>query len=209
MRIGRWAAAAILLAACAGSAEAGSSRAFESEFGAARAPIGFLTYCAADPSACKTSNRRSLISPRIDASPDNLAVLANVTAYVNKKIKAVSDQELYGEVEHWAIPVDAGDCEDFVLLKKRYLEQLGFASQALLITVVLDEHNEGHAVLTVATKAGDYILDNRRDQVLRWSDTKYTFLKRQSASDPMQWVALDGRNKAPVAAVATRAGQPR
>ena len=56
--------------------------------------------------------------------------------------------------------------------------------------MVLDEKNEGHAVLTVSTDGGDFILDNRRSDVLRWSDTDYTFLKRQSHSDPVQWVAL-------------------
>jgi predicted transglutaminase-like cysteine proteinase len=59
-----------------------------------------------------------------------------------------------------------------------------------LITVVLDEKNEGHAVLTVATDAGDYVLDNRNNDVVRWNDTKYKFLKRQSRRNPLNWVAL-------------------
>ena len=77
-----------------------------------------------------------------------------------------------------------------MLLKKRELEKLGFDSGSLLITVVLDEKNEGHAVLMVATKSGDYVLDNRRNDILLWSDTGYTFLKRQSQQDPKAWVAL-------------------
>jgi predicted transglutaminase-like cysteine proteinase len=55
---------------------------------------------------------------------------------------------------------------------------------------VLDEQNQGHAVLTVTTDEGDYILDNRRNDILLWNDTNYTFLKRQSAKDPRRWVAL-------------------
>ena len=92
--------------------------------------------------------------------------------------------------ERWAYPTDAGDCEDYLLLKKRSLQELGFPPEALLITVVLDEKKEGHAVLTVTTDGGDFILDNRRNEVLRWSDTNYTFLKRQSHGDHVQWVAL-------------------
>jgi predicted transglutaminase-like cysteine proteinase len=77
-----------------------------------------------------------------------------------------------------------------LLLKKRLLETLHFAPETLLITVVLDEKGEGHAVLTVATDDGDFVLDNRRNEVLQWSDTNYKFLKRQSHADPRQWVAL-------------------
>ena len=106
------------------------------------------------------------------------------------KIAPISDQDLYGEPERWVYPTDAGDCEDYLLLKKRYLEGLGFPPEALLITVVLDEKTEGHAVLTVTTDGGDFILDNRRNDVLRWSDVNYTFLKRQSHSNPAQWMAL-------------------
>ena len=86
--------------------------------------------------------------------------------------------------EYWTFPTDAGDCEDYLLLKKRYLEGLGFPAEALLITVVLDENNQGHAVLTVTGDKGDFVLDNRRNEILRWSDTRYRYLKRQSAGDP-------------------------
>jgi predicted transglutaminase-like cysteine proteinase len=102
----------------------------------------------------------------------------------------MSDEELYGKPEYWTLPTDAGDCEDYLLLKKHYLEGLGFPSEALLITVVLDEKSQGHAVLTVTTDKGDFVLDNRRNDVMRWSDTGYTYLKRQSAEDPRQWVSL-------------------
>jgi predicted transglutaminase-like cysteine proteinase len=123
-------------------------------------------------------------------SPDRWNLLYQVNSYVNGKIAPVSDDDLYGQPEYWAYPTDAGDCEDYVLLKKRFLENLGFPASALLITVVLDERNEGHAILSVSTDAGDYVLDNRRDDVLRWTDTNYTFLKRQSKQDPRVWVAL-------------------
>ena len=116
--------------------------------------------------------------------------LSQVNSFVNGRIAPISDQDLYGEAEHWAYPTDAGDCEDYVLLKKRQLEDMGFSARALLITVVLDEKGEGHAVLTITTDAGDYVLDNRLDSILRWSDTRYKFLKRQSHSNPLQWVAL-------------------
>ena len=127
---------------------------------------------------------------RLAMPPERWNLLYQVNNFVNGTIIPVSDQDLYGEPEHWAYPTDAGDCEDYLLLKKRYLEGLGFPPESLLITVVLDEKKEGHAVLTVTTANGDFILDNRRNDILRWSDAEYVFLKRQSPRDPRQWVAL-------------------
>ncbi|MFN0194188.1 MAG: transglutaminase-like cysteine peptidase [Aestuariivirga sp.] len=160
------------------------------EYGNALPPIGFVRFCAANPAECKGRDRRAA---RIDMTSEQWQTVYQVNSYVNGKIAPVSDQDLYGKPEHWTYPTDAGDCEDYLLLKKRYLESMGFAPQALLITVVLDEKNEGHAVLTLAAKDGDYVLDNRRNDVLRWTDTDYAFLKRQSQQDATKWVALAPR----------------
>ena len=58
------------------------------------------------------------------------------------------------------------------------------------MTVVRDEKNEGHAVLTVHTSVGDLILDNVRDEIVAWNETGYHFVKRQSQNDINQWVSL-------------------
>ena len=162
-------------------------RNFAAEYGRALPPVGFVAFCGRNPDDCKTTSGRPV---RLAMTPDRWNLLYQVNTYVNGKIAPMSDQELYGEPEYWAYPADAGDCEDYLLLKRRYLAGLGFPLDALLITVVLDEKNEGHAVLTVTTDQGDYILDNRRNEILRWSDLDYTFLKRQSSRDPRLWMAL-------------------
>ena len=164
-----------------------SKRYFASEFGKTLPPVGYVQFCASNPEECKPKGGRKF---KLAMSPERWNLIYQVNTYVNGKIAPVSDQDLYGEPERWVYPTDAGDCEDYLLLKKRYLEGLGFPPEALLITVVLDESNGGHAVLTVTTDGGDFILDNRRNDVLRWSDTNYTFLKRQSHSNPTQWMAL-------------------
>jgi predicted transglutaminase-like cysteine proteinase len=93
--------------------------------------------------------------------------------------------------ERWDYPSDGrGDCEDYVLLKRRMLMQAGWPRQALLITVVRDKQGDGHAVLTVKTDKGEFILDNQNEEILLWSDTGYQFVKRQSQTDPNLWVAL-------------------
>ena len=160
---------------------------FAREFGKTLPPVGFVQFCVSNPLDCKGKGGKTF---KLAMSPERWNLIYQVNSYVNGKIAPISDQDLYGEPERWAYPTDAGDCEDYLLLKKRSLQELGFPPEALLITVVLDEKNEGHAVLTVTTDGGDFILDNRRSDVLRWSDTDYTFLKRQSHGDPVQWVAL-------------------
>ena len=103
-----------------------------------------------------------------------------------------SDLEHWGVVEPWSYPDDGyGDCEDYVLLKRRIFIQSGWPREALLVTVVRDKNEEGHAVLTVITDKGDYVLDNQNEDILIWSETGYRFVKRQSQSDPKVWVSLD------------------
>jgi hypothetical protein len=45
-------------------------------------------------------------------------------------------------------------------------------------------------VLTVTTDQGDYILDNLTDKLLRWDQTGYAYVKRQSREDENSWVAI-------------------
>lgn len=142
------------------------------------------------------------VRPRLTARQWEL--VTRVNSFVNADVRPATDDEIYGEAERWDYPAARGDCEDYALLKQRYLEQLGLPRSALLMTVVLDDRHEGHAVLTLATSEGDFILDNRRDAVRRWSDSDYTFLKRQSQRDPRLWLALTPDPAATAAEVAAR-----
>ena len=103
----------------------------------------------------------------------------------------MTDMEIYGVEERWAYPTTVGDCEDFVLLKRKMLMNKGFSASNLLITVVLQPNGEGHAVLTVSTDRGDFVLDNLTDEVLRWDETDYTYLKRQAANNTGRWVSIE------------------
>lgn len=163
---------------------------YATTYGSALPPVGFVNFCARNPKECRGQGKPQ----KLAMSPERWNLIYQVNTYVNGKVAPVSDEDLYGEPEYWTFPTDAGDCEDYLLLKKRYLEGLGFPRSALLITVVLDENNGGHAVLTVTTEEGDFILDNRRNEVRRWSDANYTFLKRQSPRDPGQWLSLANGN---------------
>jgi predicted transglutaminase-like cysteine proteinase len=128
--------------------------------------------------------------------------MARIKHSVNDAIKPITDLEHWGVVERWNYPDDGyGDCEDYVLLKRRMLMQAGWPRQALLITVVRDKRGDGHAVLTVKTDRGEYILDNQNEEILLWTETGYRFVKRQSQRDPNIWVSLgDPRAPGPTAA---------
>jgi predicted transglutaminase-like cysteine proteinase len=73
----------------------------------------------------------------------------------------------------------------------RMLIESGWPHDVLLVTVVRDKKEEGHAVLTVTADKGDYILDNQTEHILLWSKTGYRFVKRQSQFNANVWVSLD------------------
>lgn len=162
--------------------------------GDAAPPIGHYEFCKANPKECTYSGGDA--GPAI-LSEDRWKTMLKINYTVNTTIKPMTDMDLYGVEEKWAIPTTAGDCEDFALLKRKELIEAGFSPSDLLMTVVLQPNGEGHAVLTVRTDRGDFVLDNMRNKVKLWSETEYTFLKRQSADDPSRWVKIqDGRTVA-------------
>jgi predicted transglutaminase-like cysteine proteinase len=165
-----------------------------------RAPIGWLDFCTNNPRECAggpTQARDVVLTSK--AWRD----LVQVNSWVNNAIKPVTDLDHWGVVEKWSYPDDGyGDCEDYVLLKRRMLLQAGWPREALLITVVRDRKDEGHAVLTVKTDKGDFVLDNQAENIALWSDTGYRFVKRQSQTDPNVWVSLGDPHAATATATA-------
>jgi predicted transglutaminase-like cysteine proteinase len=136
-------------------------------------------------------------------SADAWKDLQRVNLWVNTNVKPMTDMDHWGVVERWNYPDDGyGDCEDYVLQKRRMLIKAGWPREALLITVVRDRNGDGHAVLTVKTDKGEFILDNQSDEILPWTDTGYRFVKRQSQSDPNVWVSLGDPHAAPATASA-------
>jgi predicted transglutaminase-like cysteine proteinase len=132
--------------------------------------------------------------------------LLKVNRWVNETIKPMTDMDHWGVIEKWSIPTDGyGDCEDYVLLKRKMLIDAGWPREALLITVVRDRKGEGHAVLTVKTDKGEFVLDNQNESVVAWTETGYRFVKRQSQSDPNVWVSLGDNHPA----VSTASAQNR
>ena len=166
----------------------------------ARAPIGWVEFCAEYDPECKTKPS----TPRdVVLSAQTWKDLQRINELVNTHVKPMTDMDHWGVVERWNYPDDGyGDCEDYALQKRKLLMQSGWPREALLMTVVRDLHGDGHAVLTVKTDRGEFILDNQTDDIVLWSDTGYRFVKRQSQSDPNVWVSLGDPRAAPATASA-------
>jgi len=162
-------------------------------------PIGHYDFCKANPSECSIRPANLAPAKMTDAF---LRKLASVTARVNAAVKPMSDLDIYGKDEVWAYPdKGVGDCEDYVLEKRRQLYRMGVSLADLLITVVRKPDGEGHAVLTVRTDEGDYVLDNLNDKVKAWDETGYRFLKRQAIDNTGRWVSIRGGQQVLVGAV--------
>jgi predicted transglutaminase-like cysteine proteinase len=159
-------------------------------------PVGHYDFCMRSPAEC-TPTRGGMRAP-VELTRGLWADLIEVNNLVNMTVVPMTDMEIWGREEHWSYPVDGiGDCEDFVLEKRRILMEKGLHPRDLLITVVRQPNGDGHAVLTVRTSLGDFILDNLEPRILAWHDTEYEFLKRQSERDPGAWLSIhDGRSMA-------------
>jgi len=154
-------------------------------------PIDAWTrFCNRLPQECRVNVSQP---GRISLSPSVWETINEINERVNSMILSVTDEDHCCVVDRWDYPDDGlGDCEDIQLLKRRFLVAAGLPQRALRMTVVADERGDGHAVLMVLTDRGDFILDNKRNAVLPWRNTGYTYLMRE-AMDGEGWVALAER----------------
>jgi predicted transglutaminase-like cysteine proteinase len=153
-----------------------------------RPPVGWVDFCAEHTFECKVAPT----APRdVVLTNKTWTDLVRINKWVNEHVKPMTDMDHWGVVEKWSYPDDGyGDCEDYALLKRRMLTEAGWPREALLMTVVRERSGDGHAVLTVKTDKGEFILDNQEEKILLWSETSYRYVKRQSQSDPNRWVSL-------------------
>ena len=149
-------------------------------------PVGYYEYCRRNGDRCA----RPADGTSVSLTRERWKEIIRVNNTVNTTVAPVTDSELFGVEERWDYPQSAGDCEDYALEKRRRLNDMGYPLGALLMTVGRDADGGGHAVLTVVTDMGDFILDNQEPRVLLWRDAELTYLKRQSQEDPNDWVSL-------------------
>ena len=173
--------------------------AFATIAGSTSIPVGHAEFCNSHTGECGPNVR---IVDTVELTETRWGELLDVNAAVNTAVIPVTDEDLYQVAEFWTFPRGYGDCEDFVLAKRRELMARGWPASTLLISVVIEANGDGHAVLMVRTDRGDLVLDNQDGYIRLWNETPYHFIKRQSQANTGQWVDIvDTR---PAAGLASR-----
>ncbi|MDG2570957.1 transglutaminase-like cysteine peptidase [Vibrio parahaemolyticus] len=187
---------ALMLAAASGGTHAQTRapipRASKSvaAIGNAKPILGWTRFCSEQPAECTVDVSEPAT---ITLTPEIWQTLVRVNRQVNASIKPVTDADHLGIEDRWDFAEDGyGDCEDYQLVKRKRLVEAGFPRRALRMTVVIDEEGAGHAVMMVRTNRGDFILDNKRNAVLPWHRTGYTYIKREGDQN-MAWASLGGQ----------------
>lgn len=123
------------------------------------------------------------------------ALAQTINRQVNRRIRQAPDADVYGAEDYWAAPAESGargDCEDYVLAKRRALIEAGVPAEALSIAIVRTRWGESHAVLLLAADTGDFVLDSLTPRISRWDRVDYEWRERQAPGKIFAWVRMDG-----------------
>lgn len=119
--------------------------------------------------------------------------LSFINSSINRLITYKSDMAVYGELDHWATPSEvlehrAGDCEDYAILKMAALLRAGIPAQSMSLVVLQDRRRKFfHAVVSVSTGSGNFILDSLSNLVL--ADTQLPdYVPLYSFSTDRAWI---------------------
>ena len=91
-------------------------------FGRTSVPIGAYSYCERYAARCryrKLKEREVLTRKKWDS-------IVRINHTVNRIVEPMTDREIFGVEERWELPSKVGDCEDYVLEKKRRLTRLRY-----------------------------------------------------------------------------------
>lgn len=126
-------------------------------FVSAAEPMAFSIYCMDHIDECPTKGPRF-----VRYSPTLMQLVSRVQTQVNGAI--IPRRET---VDVWSADVSSGDCDDYVMTKRRRLIRAGIPATAMRV-VVGRRLGESHVVLVVKTDRGEIVLDNlHRDAYLR------------------------------------------
>ncbi|MBP1862313.1 transglutaminase-like cysteine peptidase [Rhizobium herbae] len=114
-------------------------------------PIAFSLYCMEHIDECPTKGPRS-----VRYSATLMQLVSKVQTQVNSEITPRRET-----VDVWSADVSSGDCDDYVMTKRRRLIRAGIPATAMRVAVSR-RFGEGHVVLIVNTDKGEIVLDNLR-----------------------------------------------
>jgi predicted transglutaminase-like cysteine proteinase len=163
-----------------GGLSRGHTPSIESYTSPTRAPLQYQMFCLQNSKHCRSSGRKV-----VAYSNGLVRKLQRVNSKVNRSIRPQRDK---GDI--WVVGAKRGDCEDYVLTKRRDLIRAGVPAGALRVAVVRTRGGVGHAVLVVKTNKGDLVLDNRRKRIVHSHKSGYSFIK-MSTNRPLSWVRIN------------------
>jgi len=120
---------------------------------------------------------------------NSYSVAERINSDVNASVTYKTDLAQYGTPEHWCLPTDFGDCEDYALLKRQLLLNSGFERKDLHIACCWDETGAYHCVLLCRTDNGWFVLDNRHPLPMIPKQCKYAWDKALDEVDG-KWYVL-------------------
>jgi predicted transglutaminase-like cysteine proteinase len=165
-----------------------------------RADETAIAACRSQPITCYDAARRFLAIVDLGRKHEGRVRLGWLNRAVNMAIRPVSDWAQYGLADFWASPLqtlssEAGDCEDYAIVKYVALRELGILPDDLRLVIVQDDKREtGHAVVAVRYEQRWLILDNRTMAILNAEDVKYyrpLFALDQQGTHTIATAALD------------------
>jgi predicted transglutaminase-like cysteine proteinase len=184
-----WVAAVVMVAGLALSGCAGQlspSTQMPSGEVSTNLPPGYSEFCGRHPNLCQlpeTSQAQSVVP----MTPDLEKQLSLVNIRINRSVHPVAE---VGGARYWE-PSDTGDCKTYSVRKMQDLLSLGVPRQAMHVAILRTPSAEGHAVLTVDTTQGTYVLDNLTNDVQPWEKLPYTFWSRESTPGHWNFPTLD------------------
>lgn len=154
----------------------------------ALAPLAFIEFCLRKPNRCAPSDEIR----RIEFDDVNRRQIESVNRAVNRSIAPLT---LPLKLDRpWQDDATVGRCEEYALAKRSQLIDLKLPSSALLLAVGIVPSGEVHLVLIVVTDRGDFVLDNLRQNVVRWDRLPYQWIKRSSPKNSQYWHTIISSN---------------
>jgi predicted transglutaminase-like cysteine proteinase len=156
--------------------------------------------CRLGEIACSQAARRFLSIVDLGRKHEGRVRLGWLNRAVNMAIRPMSDWAQYGFADFWASPLqtlnsEAGDCEDYAIVKYVALRELGVPQDDLHLVIVQDDqHQTGHAVVAVRFEQRWLILDNRTMAILNAEDVRHyrpLFVLDQKGTRTIATAALD------------------
>lgn len=198
-----WLAAVVMVAGAALSGCAGSplppSTQMPTGVVSATLPPGYAEFCGRHPNLCQLPESAQA-RPVVSLTPEMEQQLNLVNIRINRSIRPVAE---VGGTRYWE-PADTGDCKTYSVRKMQDLLSVGVPRQAMHVAILRTPEAQGHAVLTVDTDKGTYVLDNLSNDIQPWEKLPYTFWSREAAPGQWNFPTLDSHGRIVSASINTR-----